>query len=435
MDTFDVVIVGGRVAGSTLASLLGAGGGLKVLLLERATFPADTLSTHVIYGDSFGIWERIGAWPAIEHIGSAKLWGISWIRDGRPDIRGRFWTVRGHDYSLCIRRILLDDVLFTNAAETSGVTAVQGARVTELLHDGQRVSGVRFETRDGAGGTATSSASARLVVGCDGRRSLVARTVGARQYVTESPINFAFYTYIEGVGPGPEPAPMFEIWESEHNGGTPMLAECDAGISMAIVYLPQQGFEGFRTRKDENFWEAMDSDPRLGPRLRSGTQLTPIRGAGDFVNFIREPVGEGWVLVGDAGQHKDPIFGQGIGDAARSAETLADCLLEAESNGSDWGSALARFRVKRDLDLVPNFQWMIQRRPTDLAEGEFDAIMDSLGSDPEQAERFINVFSHAVSGSEFFGRVNASHLLDREPASFDARQLQRGNGSGGMVPR
>ena len=422
MDTFDVVIVGGRVAGSTLASLLGAGG-LSVLLLERATFPADTLSTHVIYGDSFGIWERIGAWDAIERIGSEKLWGISWIRDGRPDIRGRFWPVRGHDYSLCIRRLLLDDVLFDYAAGTPGVTAVQGVRVTELLYDGQRVSGVRYETRHGAGPTMRSSASARLVAGCDGRRSLVARAVGASQYVTESPINFAFYTYVEGVDPGPEPEPMFEIWDSDHIGGTPMLARCEAGIWMAIVYLPQQQFDAFRSRKDDNFWKAMDSDQRVGPRLRSGRQLTPIRGAGDFVNFIREPVGEGWVLIGDAGQHKDPIFGQGIGDAVRSAESLADRLLEAESAGTDWSSALARFRIQRDLDLVPNFEWMIQRKPAGLTEGEFNAIMDGLGGDPQQAERFINVFSHAVSGPEFFGRVNASSLLGREPASFDIRQL------------
>jgi len=422
MDTFDVVIVGGRVAGSTLASLLGAGG-LDVLLLERASFPSDTLSTHVIYGDSFGIWERIGAWDAIERLGSAKLGGISWIRDGRPDIRGRFWPVRGHDYSLCIRRLLLDDVLFSNAAATPGVTAVQGARVTELLHDGQGVTGIRFETRDEAGGTKRSRASARLVAGCDGRRSLVARAVGAPQYVTESPINFAFYTYVEGVDPGPEPEPMFEIWDSDHIGGTPMLARCDAEIWMAIVYLPQEHFDGFRSRKDDNFWKAMDSDPRVGPRLRSGRQLTPIRGAGDFVNFIREPVGEGWVLIGDAGQHKDPIFGQGIGDAVRSAESLADRLLEAESAGSDWSSALARFRMQRDLDLVPNFQWMIQRKPADLTEGDFNAIMDGLGGDPQQAERFINVFSHAVSGPEFFGRLNVSSLLGREPASFDTRQL------------
>jgi 2-polyprenyl-6-methoxyphenol hydroxylase-like FAD-dependent oxidoreductase len=422
MDKFDVVIVGGRVAGSTLASLLGAGG-LDVLLLERATFPADTLSTHVIYGDSFGVWERIGAWGAIERLGSEKLWGISWIRDGKPDIRGRFWRVRGHDYSLCLRRILLDDVLFTNAADTPGVTAIQGARVTELLEDGGRVSGVRFERQDGTGGMKSSSVSARLVAGCDGRRSFVSRSVGASQHVTEPPINFAFYTYVEGVDPGPDPEPMFEIWESDPIGGTPMLAQCDAGISMAIVYLPQERFDSFRARKDDNFWNAMDSDPRIGPRLRAGKQVTPIRGAGDFVNFIREPVGRGWVLVGDSGQHKDPIFGQGIGDAVRSAESLADLLLEAESTGSDWSSALARFRIERDLDLVPNFRWMIQGKPTELTEGEFGSIMDGLGNDPHQAERFINVFSHAVSGFEFFGRLNASSLLGRDPASFDTRRL------------
>ncbi|HEU5113495.1 MAG TPA: NAD(P)/FAD-dependent oxidoreductase [Acidimicrobiia bacterium] len=427
MQQYDVVIVGGRVAGSTLASLLGAGG-LEVLLLDRAEFPADTLSTHVIYGDSFGIWERIGAWGAIERLASQKLWGISWIRDGKPDIRGRFWPVRGHDYSLCLRRLLLDDVLFKNAANTPGVTAIEAARVTDILLDGDTVNGVKFET---SGSTTESTVAARLVVGCDGRRSTIARAVGANQYVTEPPINFAFYTYIQDADTGPEPEPMFEIWDSEYNGGTPMLAECDAAVWMAIVYLPQEHFDSFRADKDGNFWEAMDRDPRVGPRIRAGRQLTPIKGAGDFVNFVRDPVGDGWALVGDAGQHKDPIFGQGIGDAVRSAEALADCLLEAEAASSDWGSALKRYRTKRDLDLIPNFQWMIQGKPADLTEGDFNLIMDSLGSDPDQAERFVNVFSHAVSGSEFFGRVNASRLLGRDAATLDSRRMLTSSGKEG----
>ena len=420
-SSFDVIIVGGRVAGSTLAALLGQAG-FKVLLLERVTFPSDTLSTHVIYGDSFGVWERIGAWREIEALGVTKLWGISWIRDGRPDIRGRFWPVRGHDYALCIRRVLLDDLLFINAANTPGVTAVQGARVTQVLREGGRVTGVKFETHDRNGAPREATAQARLVAGCDGRRSLVAKSVGATEYMIEPPINFAFYTYLEGVDPGPEPAPMFEIWESDLIGGTPMLAQCDAGIWMAIIYLPHVGFGDFRARKDENFWKAMDSDQRIGPRLRSGTQLMPLRGVGDLVNFVREPVGDGWVLVGDAGQHKDPIYGQGIGDAARSAEFLADCLIEGESSGRQWRSALEAFRTRRDLDLVPNFQWMIQGKPADLTEMEFDSIMGELGNDPRYAEEFVNVFSHAVSGSEFFGRLHAAGLLGREPASFDTRQ-------------
>jgi flavin-dependent dehydrogenase len=202
-----------------------------------------------------------------------------------------------------------------------------------------------------------------------------------------------------------------------------MLAECDDGIWMAIVYLPQGQFDAFRQNKDENFWNAMDSDAWIGPRLRSGTQVQPVKGAGDFVNFVRDPVGPGWALIGDAGQHKDPIFGQGIGDAARSAELLADCVFESDSAGSHIDMALSKFRTMRDLDLLPNFQWMIQSRPADLTEAELDEILDGLGSDPEQAEAFINVFSHAVSGSEFFGRVNAAKLLGREPASLDGRRL------------
>jgi flavin-dependent dehydrogenase len=249
----------------------------------------------------------------------------------------------------------------------------------------------------------------------------VARTVGAATYIEEPPINFAFYTYIEDVGAGPDPEPMFEIWESERTGGTLMLAPCDAGISMTIVYLPQEGFDAFRSDKDGNFWKVMDCDPRVGPRLRAGTQVTPIRGAGDLSNFIRQPVGEGWALVGDAGQHKDPIFGQGIGDAVRSAEALADRLLEAESAGSDWGTALARYHVDRDLDLVPTFRWMIQGRAGGLSAQEFRSVLERTGSDPERSERFINIFSHAVSSSEYFGRLNTTELLGRDPASYNTR--------------
>ena len=420
-QSFDVIIVGGRVAGSTLAALLGIAG-FDVLLLERVTFPSDTLSTHVIYGDSFGVWERIGAWTKIEQLGSSRLSGIAWTRDGRPDIRGKFWPVRGHDYSLCIRRVLLDEVLFTHAASTAGVTAIQGARVTDVLRDGDRVTGVNYEFHDEAGFSKESVASARLVAGCDGRRSLVARAVQATEYMVTAPINFAFYTYVVGADPGPEPEPMFEIWESDLVGGTPMLAQCDDDIWMAIVYLPQQEFDDFRIAKEKNFWQKMDSDSRVGPRLRSGMQLMPVRGAGDFVNFLREPVGDGWVLVGDAGQHKDPIFGQGIGDAVRSAEYLADCLIEAEGTGSNWRSALATFRTKRDLDLVPNFEWMIRGRPVDLTKEEFDIVLNELGQDPQHAEQFVNVFSHAVSGSEFFGRLHAATLLKKDPAAFDPRQ-------------
>jgi 2-polyprenyl-6-methoxyphenol hydroxylase-like FAD-dependent oxidoreductase len=137
------VIVGARVAGSTLAGLLGRKG-LRVLLIDRAKFPSDTLSTHVIYGDSFGVWERMGAWPRIERIGAEPLAGIDWRRyPGTPDIRGMFMPVNGFPYGLCLRRILLDAALAETAADTDGVSLLTKTQVTELLWEDGRVCGVR----------------------------------------------------------------------------------------------------------------------------------------------------------------------------------------------------------------------------------------------------------------------------------------------------
>ena len=171
------------------------------------------------------------------------------------------------------------------------MTAIQGARVIDLVHGEDRVTGVRFETQDLAGPAREVTASARLVAGCDGRRSFVARAARAREYITEPPINFAFYTYFEGADPGPEPEPMFEIWESKFNGGTPMLALCDDGIWMAIVYLPQEQFDSFRSQKDTNFWKAMDSDPRVGPRLHRGSTGDAYQRCGRFLEFRPRPGG------------------------------------------------------------------------------------------------------------------------------------------------
>ena len=166
-DTYDVAVVGGRVGGATLAALL-AQRGLSVLLLDKASFPSDTFSTHVIYGDSFGVWQEIGAWPAIEAVGAVRLTGIDWRRpEPSASIFGEFLPVNGHAYALCLRRLLLDDILVRNAEGTPGVTVATRTDVVEILRDDGRAVGVRYERR--GEGSQTGTARADLVVGADGR--------------------------------------------------------------------------------------------------------------------------------------------------------------------------------------------------------------------------------------------------------------------------
>src|SRR5207247_5693381 len=132
---------------------------------------------------------------------------------------------------------------------------------------------------------------------------------------------------------------------------------CDEDSGRGVVYTAQAEYDTLRRDHVRLFEERMRADPRVAPQLVRAERIAPVRGRGDLVNFLRVPAGRGWALVGDAGQHKDPIFGQGIGDAVRSAKLLATHL--RAGLGGDLDGALAEYRAYRDQDLVPKYDLMI----------------------------------------------------------------------------
>lgn len=273
-ERYDVIVVGARVAGSTLAALLGRKG-VRVLVLDQARFPSDTLSTHVIFDDSFSVWEDAGAWPRIEAIGAVEMTRVDWRRTAPDtDVVSPIRGVRQRNYSLCLRRILLDEALLENAREVPDVTVRTGAKVTEVLWEQGRVVGVRFEEGE-AGSRAALTARAPLVVGADGRLSFVARAVAAPSYAVVPPLNFPFYTYLVDVEPADPPA--FELFESPELG-TLMVTPCEDGLFMGVVYTPQERYEEFRRDHERLFWERFTADPRLAPRLERARIVAPIRG-------------------------------------------------------------------------------------------------------------------------------------------------------------
>lgn len=412
MERYDVAIVGARVAGSTLAALLGRRG-VRVLLLDQASFPSDTLSTHLLFGDSFSVWEEAGAWPEIAAIAAVAMPWLEWNRlPPSTDLRVRIESVGGYDDALCLRRIRLDAILFENAARTPGVEAVQGAKVTELMREEDRVCGVRYAL----GRAGARSARADVVVGADGRLSFVGDAVGAAYYNVVPPRNFPFYTYYRGVEPIDPPA--FQIWESLEARGTVMLVPCDDGIWMAVVYTDQSEYDTFRRDHERMFEARMRADPRVGPRLAHAERIAPVRGRGDLVNFMRVGAGRGWALVGDAGQHKDPIFGQGIGDAVRSAKLLAARV--AAGLGGDLDGALAEYHAYRDQDLLPKYDLMINRRAAGVADDDFAGLVRDAGLDEELASRFVNVFTGGYRVHDIFNAAVVEAWRERSAAGVPA---------------
>jgi flavin-dependent dehydrogenase len=188
---FDVIVVGARVAGSSLGMLLSRKG-YRVLVVDRATFPSDTISTHVI-------WERGGAclrrYGLFEQI-SVTAPAFQGTRFDLGDIAfdGSSPAVDGVSTTHAPRRTVLDKIL-VDAAVTAGAEMREGFSVQSLLYDNERVVGIRGRSVSGV----TTSESARLVVGADGRNSVVAEAVQAAEYDTRPALTCWYYTYWSGV--------------------------------------------------------------------------------------------------------------------------------------------------------------------------------------------------------------------------------------------
>ena len=174
-EHFDVVVVGARCSGSSLAALL-ARRGLRVAVVEQATFPQDTLSTHVFQADALSFLDRLGVMERLRSTGAPLIDRVDYrfedvrvldsvpLRAGDP---GGF---------VCVRRFLLDPIL-AEAAEEAGAEVRMATTVTGLLEESGRVAGVRA-VRDGT----ETEIRARLVVGADGRNSTIAKLSGSRKY-------------------------------------------------------------------------------------------------------------------------------------------------------------------------------------------------------------------------------------------------------------
>ena len=158
---YDVIIVGARVAGSATA-MLPARRGLRVLVVDRATFPSDTLSTHQVQVPGVA---RLARWGVLDQVLAAGTPDPQ--RPVRPGRGGVHRAVPGYGAgAMCSpRRTVLDQVL-VDAARAAGAEVRENFTVEELLGDGQ-VTGIRGQEK---GGPAVTE-QAPLVIGADGKHS------------------------------------------------------------------------------------------------------------------------------------------------------------------------------------------------------------------------------------------------------------------------
>jgi 2-polyprenyl-6-methoxyphenol hydroxylase-like FAD-dependent oxidoreductase len=334
----DVVVVGARAAGSATALLL-ARMGHDVVVLERARFPSDTLSTHSISRSGVVQLSRWGLLDRVLASGTPAMRQVTFHAGGESVVR----PIKEHagvDLLVAPRRRVLDTIL-ADAAQTAGAGVRFGATVTGLRIDGGRVVGVT--ARDAA--QTAFTLDARFVVGADGLRSRVARSVGASIDVAGHSDGATHYAYY--AGPAWQGLEFFVA-----DGSLAGVFPTNDGEACIWVCSPAARTAGTRRRAtslagafDETLEEAA---PDLAARLREARRTSPVRGASRLPNQVRQAFGAGWALVGDAGYHRDAVTGHGISDAFRDAELLAVALDGALRGGLYETAALAGYQRQRD---------------------------------------------------------------------------------------
>jgi 2-polyprenyl-6-methoxyphenol hydroxylase-like FAD-dependent oxidoreductase len=385
MTTYDVIVVGTRAAGASTAMLL-ARKGLRVLAVDRASFPSDTLSTHQLQVPASA---RLARWGLLDKVVASGAPPARRIRFDQPGVTftGNSPTVDGVDGVYSPRRIVLDDIL-VDAARQAGAEVRENVIVDDLSIVEGRVTGIRCTTK---GGTSYTE-HARVVVGADGKNSLVARTVRARTYRQRPVRTVACYSYWSGVPlDGGEiygrPGRAFGLWPTND------------GLTLVYVAWPVEEFARFRADLEGNVLATLDLAGDAGARVRAGRRVERLRATPDLPNAFRIPYGPGWALAGDAGLVMDPLTGQGIGHAFRDAELLS----EAIAMGQD--DALRRYHRTRDRQTRPMYDFTVRLARLAPPPRVAVALFKALAERPEEADRFFGVLAGTVPVRKFFNPV------------------------------
>lgn len=378
MAHYDAIVVGARCAGASLALLL-ARRGRRVLVLDRARFPSDTLSTHFLWPRTTAALARWGLLDALAATGCPPIDVVN-MHAGSVAFRGRPGPVDGTTDMFCPRRTVLDKLL-VDAARAAGAEVREGVTVRDVLREDGRIVGIGSELPD---------VRAAVVVGADGMNSGVADAIGAAVIRSHPSLTCGFYAYWSGV-----PTDGVEFYLRD--GRDVLVFPTHDGLTCLWVGRASEHWPVYRTDIEGQYLSSLDA-PLLA-RVRQGRRETPFKGTHRLPNFYRDCAGPGWALVGDAAYHRDPLTGMGIGDAFLGAELLAEAIDRGLDDDLD--ASLAAYRDALGERTAASFEYTLMSAA--LKDPEPQARLNrAIAANPDLNQHFMDVLGGAVSYRTLF---------------------------------
>jgi 2-polyprenyl-6-methoxyphenol hydroxylase-like FAD-dependent oxidoreductase len=392
---YDAIIVGARCAGAPTAMSL-ARRGYRILLVDKATFPSDIVSTHIIWPhgaeimDGWGLLDRLAA-TGCPPVARRLLFDV-----GPFALQGGVIDTNAGRGGFCPRRTVLDKLL-VDAAVEAGAEVREAFTVETLLWDDDRVAGIRGHSRTGG----PVEERARVVIGADGAHSLVAKAVRAPEYDVKPPVTTNYYSYFSG----------FTANDLEEYIRDYQAVGCfptHGGLTLIAVLWPSSRIHEVRADIETHVRKVFESTPSVAERMQRATREEKWIGTAGVANYFRQPFGAGWALVGDAGYQKDPITAQGISDAFIDSQALTTALDEGWSGRQPLGDALAAYQQDRDRRVKPMY--------------DFTCQLATLEPPPPHMQRlFLALRGNQQATNEFFSAITGSRPLPSfmNPANLD----------------
>ena len=393
---YDVIVVGARCAGSPVAMLL-ARKGYRTLLVDRATFPSDTVSTHLIHPPGVASLQRWGLLDRLTATGCPPIGRYTF--DFGPLTLGGAPGTDDSPFAYAPRRTVLDKLLVDAAAE-AGAEVREAFTVEEILVEDGQVTGIRGHA---VGGSAVVE-RARVVVGADGRNSVVAKAVRPGQYHERPPLTCGYYSYWSNL-------PVhgtFEIYSRPGRGWAACPTHDD--LTMVVGGWSYAELAEHRDDIEGTLLSAFEAAPEFAERIRGATREERFVGT-SVPNYFRTPFGPGWALVGDAGYNRDFITAQGITDAFRDAELCAGALDDALAGNRPYDEALGEYQAARDGQVLPMYEMTAQIAALQPPDAQMIQLVTALQSNQELMDAFARVNSGATSPAEFFAPDNVGRIL------------------------
>jgi 2-polyprenyl-6-methoxyphenol hydroxylase-like FAD-dependent oxidoreductase len=422
---YDVIIVGGRVAGASLAIRLSRQN-VSVLLVDRATFPSwpSVASSPIVHPGALRLLDELGlSEEEYTHPEGRVDYFILNMQDRYQAVMPTALLQLDRNYIFGIDRNKFDTVLWKRAASLPNVTACQDFAMTDVMRDAAgRVTGIVGKSDD----QAESTFSAGLVVGADGRYSLAAHKFGSKPFeeMNEFP-SASYHAEWHNVGPYSESIPNPVVMNQLGGGYSVLSIPIGPGQYIIANYL-RTNATNFGGKLEEHYMNGLQKVPRLREQLKNARRVTPIVGIRRIDNGYRQAYGDGWALAGDAFHYEAPIDGQGIYNALLATKFLAEAIGQWKG-GRPWMEAGKEYQ-KRFYDTSHDMlKQTVNRVKQELYVTPPPFVVNTLLrwmlTDPAYQQQFLRYLSRAIDPNTFvFGPSPGPMLRGLMRDIFGARR-------------